>query len=391
MGGDSCQSRSVRSAPDSRGFVVGSSVLSRVCGIGGPETAPEAHAGGDLALLGIDIGGTKRVLVVGDHTARVYAHRRVPMQFSGDWQQDLAAIEDEARGLLREARAAGADELEAIGIAAPGPVDRDAGILRNPPNLPGWRDVPLAALLVERFGVPVRVENDANAAALAEHRFGAGRGCDDLVLLTMSTGIGGGVISGGRLVTGANGFAGELGHLPIVPGGLRCHCGLRGCLEAYVGGRAWARRLRRVTPRSSRVFALAEGDRKRIGSELLLAAARAGDSFARVELDRWLDGLARGLVPIIMAFDPARIVLGTIAVAAGEALCFEPLRARVAARIWPHQAERLAIVAAELGESLPAQAALAVAGAGEAERRTDDDPRAGRGPRPAASRTAPTR
>lgn len=316
-----------------------------------------------MALLGIDIGGTKRVLVVGDHTARVYARSRVGMAFSGDWRRDLATIEAEARGLLREADAAGAGPLEAIGIGAPGPVDRSAGVLCNPPNLPGWRDVPLAAVLGEAFGVPVHVENDANAAALAEHRFGAGRGCDDLVFLTMSTGVGGGAISGGRLVTGANGFAAELGHVPIVPGGLRCKCGLRGCLEAYVGGQAWARRLRRVTPESSRVLALALGDRKRIGSELLLAAAREGDAFARLELDRWLDLLARGLVPIVMAFDPARIVLGTIAVAAGEALCFEPLRARVAARLWSHQVERVAIVPAQLGERLPEQAALAVAGA----------------------------
>ncbi|MEZ4330572.1 MAG: ROK family protein [Myxococcota bacterium] len=317
-----------------------------------------------MALLGIDIGGTKRVLVVGDHTARVQASRRVEMHFTGDWRQDLAAIEAEARALLREAEEAEAGPLEAIGIAAPGPVDQPAGILRNPPNLPGWQDVPLAEVMGQAFGVPVRVENDANAATLAEHRFGAGRGCDDLVFLTMSTGVGGGAISGGRLLEGANGFAAELGHVPIVPGGLRCHCGLRGCLEAYVGGRAWARRLRRVTPQSSRVFALAEGDRKRIDSRLLLEALRAGDAFARVEWARWIDLLARGIVPIVMAFDPARIVLGTIAVAAGESLCFEPLRARVAARLWANQAERLAIVPAQLGDRLPAQAALAVAGAG---------------------------
>ncbi|MBY0400035.1 ROK family protein [Myxococcota bacterium] len=317
-----------------------------------------------MSLLGLDIGGTKRVLVVGDHTARPLVRRRAAMRFCGEWRADLDAIVADARDLLEEARAAGAGPLEAIGVAAPGPVDRLAGVLHNPPNLPGWRDVPLGPILGRAFGVPVRVENDANAAALAEYRFGAGRGSTDLVYLTMSTGVGGGVVAGGRLVVGAHGFAGELGHVPIVRGGLRCHCGLRGCLEAYVGGQAWAKRLRRVVPETSRVFALAGGERGRIGSEALLAAAREGDDFARAELARWLDFLAFGIAGIVMTFDPERIVLGTIAVAAGDSLCFAPLRERVGRLVWPGQAARLQILPALLGEALPEQAALAVAGAG---------------------------
>ncbi len=322
-----------------------------------------------MTLLGIDIGGSKRVLAVGDHTSGGFARRRHPMRFSGDWREDLRVMIGEARDLLSEVAGTGQGPLEAIGVAAPGPVERRTGVLLNPPNLPGWRDVPLAQLLEDAFGVPVRVENDANAAALAEHRFGAGRGTLDMIYLTMSTGVGGGVISGGRLVQGANGFAGELGHIPIVRNGRRCHCGLRGCLEAYVGGQAWAKRLQRSVPESSRIFELVDGDRSRIAPESLLAAARADDPFAREELSRWLDDLALGIVPLVMAFDPARIVLGTIAVAAGEALCFEPLRDRVSSRLWPEQAERLSIVPGMLGDALPEQAALAVAGAvAEADR-----------------------
>jgi glucokinase len=323
-----------------------------------------------VTLLGIDIGGSKRVLAVGDHTSRIFARERHPMRFSGDWRRDVAGIVGEGRALVREASEAGRGALEAVGVSAPGPVE-----LRS--NLPGWRDVPLAEVLAEAFGVPVSIENDANAAALAEHRFGAGRGARDMIYLTMSTGVGGGVICGGELVQGASGFAGELGHIPIVRSGLRCSCGLRGCLEAYVGGQAWAKRLRRVAPRTGRVIELAEGDRSRIGPELLLTAAREGDAFASAELSRWLDQLAAGLVPLVMAFDPERIVLGTIAVAAGEDLCFRPLRDRVAALLWPHQAGRLEIVPAALGDSLPEQAALAVAGAGRLD-----------GPEPQPSRPA---
>lgn len=316
-----------------------------------------------MTLLGIDIGGSKRVLAVGDHTSGAFARRRHPMRFSGDWREDLRVMIGEARDLLNEVAGTGQGPLEAIGVAAPGPVERRTGVLRNPPNLPGWRDVPLAQVLEDEFGVPVRVENDANAAALAEHRFGAGRGTLDMIYLTMSTGVGGGVISGGRLVSGANGFAGELGHIPIVRNGRRCHCGLRGCLEAYVGGQAWSKRLRRSVPESSRIFELVDGDRSRIAPESLLAAARADDPFARQELSRWLADLALGIVPVVMAFDPERIVLGTIAVAAGEVLCFEPLRKLIAPRLWPAQAERLSIVPGKLGDALPEQAGLAVAGA----------------------------
>ena len=345
---------SARPGRDSSSNVIGSAGNGG-CGSGTP-----------LTLLGIDIGGTKRVLAVGDHTSRIFARARHPMRFSGDWRRDLAGVIEEARGLLREASergGAGRDPLEAIGVATPGPVDLASGILRNPPNLPGWRDVPLVEVLADAFRVPVYIENDANAAALAEHRFGAGLGARDLIYLTMSTGVGGGVICGGQLIRGARGFAGELGHIPVVPSGLRCHCGLRGCLEAYVGGQAWAKRLRRVARPTGRLIELAGGQRSKIGPEVLLLAAREGDAFARAELARWLDHLASGLVPLVMAFDPECIVLGTIAVAAGEALCFEPLRQRVSTRLWPHQAERLRIVPASLGDALPEQAALAVAGA----------------------------
>jgi glucokinase len=332
--------------------------------VSGPES------GGGLTLLGIEIGGTKRVLAVGDHNSGPIARERRPMCCSGNWEADLDGIVDEARSLLRRVEAAGQGPLEAIGVAVPGPVERRTGVLRNPPNLRGWRDVPLAARLTAAFGVPVQVENDANAAALAEHRFGAGRGTSDMVFLTMSTGVGGGILSGGRLVTGARGFAGELGHVAVVPNGRRCFCGLRGCLEAYCGGQALTKWLRRNTPSSSRIFERAAGERARIGPERLLEALADGDPFAAEVFSAWLDRLAIGIAAIVMAFDPERIVLGTIAVAAGEAHCFVPLRERVAARLWPAQRESLSIVPGLLGETLPEHAALAVAATVGSETRT---------------------
>jgi len=283
------------------------------------------------------------------------------MLFSGDWRVDLNALVRDVRALLTEAGDGVGDPLERVGVSVPGPADPRRGVLLNPPNLPDWQQVPIGAFLEDALGVEVRIENDANAAALAEASFGAGRGISNLVYLTMSTGVGGGVISDGRLVRGAFGSAGEPGHLPIEFPGLGCACGLSGCLEAYVGGNAWRDRLRREAPATGRVVELAGGEREAVLPEHLIVAAREGDAFARESFARWLDHLARGLISIVMLLEPQRIILGTIAVAAGEALCFAPLRARLESSLWSHQFERLEIVPAQLGDELPARAGLAVA------------------------------
>jgi glucokinase len=204
----------------------------------------------------------------------------------------------------------------------------------------------------------VALENDANAAALAEWRFGAGRGRRNVVYLTMSTGIGGGLILDGRLYRGHRSAAGEIGHIPLEQAGTRCACGLRGCFEAYAGGGAWARRLQEIAPDSSRVVELA-GGRALVTPRHVVAAAHAGDAFALAELDRWCDVVARGIAVLAFTLAPERVILGTIAVAAGEELCFAPLRERVRARVWPILGDDLEIVPAALGDEVADLAGLA--------------------------------
>ena len=311
------------------------------------------------ALLGIDIGGSKIALAVADASGRVLAHARRPTQPSGDAREDLARIVRDARELLASAGAA-AGELAAVGVSAPGPVDPASGSILKPPNLPGWDVVPIREILAQAFGAPICVENDANAAALAEGRWGAGRGYADFAYLTMSTGVGAGLVLGGRLYAGRRGNAGEVGHLPVEWEGEPCACGLRGCLEAYVGGAAWTRRLRRIAPEPGRVAALA-GGRERVTPRELVAAAREGDAFAVGELARWNEYLARGIVALVFVLAPEAVVLGTIATAAGEALCFAPLRERVRAHVWPLLGRDLAILPSGLGEALPDRAGIALA------------------------------
>jgi glucokinase len=313
-----------------------------------------------VSLLGIDIGGTKLALALSDDAGRLHRSHRQPMPLSGDPSRDLETLAATLERFLASDGFVGDDPLRRIGASVPGPCDPERGVLINPPNLPGWHDVPIGPWLSDRFGAEARVENDANAAALAEAAFGAGRGVRDLVYLTMSTGVGSGVIAGGRLVRGAFGGGGEAGHMAIVPDGRRCACGLAGCLEAYVGGNAWRDHLREIARTEGRVAALA-GGREAITPVHVVRAAKEGDAEALGFLDVWLDDLARGIASLVMLLEPRRVILGTIAVAAGEALCFSPLRDRLAVRLWSHQTERLEVVPAELGDALPERAGLAAA------------------------------
>ena len=326
-----------------------------------------------MPILGLDLGGTKTAFCAGEETGPLRARDTQPTQSTGDAEADLAELIARAQRFWQAAQAetegaapkgavaAPGAPPSAIGLSVPGPIDARRGLLLNPPNLPGWRDVPMVSAFEAAFSCPVRLENDANAAALAEWRFGAGQGTQDMLYLTMSTGIGSGLVLGGRLHRGAAGDAGEAGHAPIHPGGRLCACGLRGCLEAYCGGIAWQAQLREQTPDGSQVLALADGNRQGIRPEHLVAAAKAGDAFALTAFDEWLEHLSIGLAQLVMTLAPERIVLGTIAVAAGEALCFEPLRRKVRARIWGGLADGLEIVPAGLGGELPFEAGRAAA------------------------------
>jgi glucokinase len=308
--------------------------------------------------LGIDLGGTKTVLVVGDRQGRVKARTRYATEPSGDPERDLERLLAACRGFL-VAASLRPEELEAVGVAAPGPIDREHGLVLGAPNLPGWESVALCDALARGLGRPVHFENDADAAALAEWCFGAARGARDAVYLTMSTGVGAGLILGGRLHRGARGNAGEFGHIPIVPDGEPCTCGLRGCLEAYVGGAAWAGRLRKLTPATSACLTLA-GSREALAPEHVLRAAGQGDAFARAELARFNAHLVQGLATLVFTLAPQVIVLGTIVAAAGEA-CLGPLRQGLRQSVWPVLAREVELRPAALGQRLPELAALCAA------------------------------
>ena len=282
--------------------------------------------------VGVDIGGTKVAAGAVDRLGRIVAEVR---RETPDRSTMPRVVEDlivaEVQAVLEHPAAAGRPVV-GVGIGAAGFVSADRGSVVFSPHL-SWRDEPLRRRLRNRLGLPVTLDNDANAAAWAEHRFGAGVGESRLLLVNLGTGIGGGLIIDGRLERGRHGMAGEFGHMIVVPQGRRCECGNRGCWEQYASGSAVRREAReRVLaggPYAAELAGCCGGDPSVLRGEDVTELARAGDEASRevvAEVGRWL-GL--GLANLVAALDPGTIVVGGGVSTAGD-LLLEPAREALA-------------------------------------------------------------
>lgn len=297
-------------------------------------------------LLGLDIGGTKSAAVVGDAQGNVLA-RVSSATPSESWQAAATRFYEMIHEVCRSQRLAVSD-MAALGVSFGGPVDSAGGSVYTPPNLPAWEPVPLKSLLEAEFGLPVHLENDANATALAEHRWGAGQGCREMAFLTLGTGIGAGLILNGQLYRGRRDLAGEVGHAIVLPDGPLCPCGKHGCLEALASGTSIGR-LGRERYREEDVTA-----------HDVCARARQGDEIAQGIIAEAALYLGIGLANLLHTLNLERIVLGTLAVHAAD-LLLEPIRASAQAHCWPRVWEGVSIVPAALGDAAQDKAALAAA------------------------------
>ena len=311
-------------------------------------------------ILGIDIGGTKCAVSLGRTDGKILVRKAIATE--ADHRSPLGTLEvlaTIANGLISSAK----DALPptGVGISCGGPLDSRAGVIHSPPNMPEWKSVPVRAFFEKALKLPVRVENDANATALAEWRYGAGKGTQNFIFLTMGTGIGGGLILDGRLYRGTNDLAGEIGHQTILMNGPLCGCGKRGCLEALASGPASARLAREsmVYGRHKRVLALAGGKPGDITAEHVVAAANEGDPFACQILEEAGTYMGLGIANVIQMLNPERIALGTIAVHAGDNI-LKPIRAAVAEYAWKRSADVCDIVPAALGDQAQDLAAIAL-------------------------------
>ena len=297
-------------------------------------------------IAGIDIGGTKIALALSDTDGRIIALHR----FSTRIARGPHGVLDEAVTEIERMVADNSARLVAAGVGCGGPLDRGRGLILSPPNLPGWDEFPIVALLEERFGVPVLLDNDANAAALGENLYGAGRGLRDLVYITISTGIGGGLIVGGEIVHGVADGAGEVGHMTVLPDGPLCGCGARGCLEAICSGTSIARRARARLTHGARslLTQAAGGNTEAVTAQHVAECARAGDPLAGEIWDETIHHLAVGLGNVFVMLAPEAVILGGGVSTAGEQL-FVPLRRQVQARVTMLPPEKIRILQAELG------------------------------------------
>jgi glucokinase len=279
-----------------------------------PVPTPEADA--SALHIGVDVGGTKIAAGVVDHSGRILASTQRPSP-AGDAARTLDAILDAVRE-LRESY-----EVLALGVAAAGFVDAERAVVMFAPNL-AWRDEPLRDEIEQRSQLPVVVENDANAVAWAEARFGAGRGESQLVALTIGTGIGGGFVINGAVQRGRFGAAAEVGHIVMVPGGRPCPCGLQGCLEQYASGNAILHRAKEVATTSpvlaSDLLARAGGRTDHVEGWMVTEAARAGDVASLQVFDEVGTWLGRGIAQLAAVLDPGIVVLGGGVSAAGDLL-----------------------------------------------------------------------
>lgn len=302
-----------------------------------------------MLTIGVDIGGTKVNAGVVDDAGAVLAvtRRRTPSHHP-------EAVEDVIAGCVEELRRS--HDVSAVGVGAAGFVDHASGTVLVAPNL-AWRNEPLRDAVATRTGMPVVVDNDGNAAAWAEYRFGAGRGEQHLVLVTVGTGIGGGVVLGGVLYRGRHGVAAEFGHMQISQCGRRCGCGQHGCWEQYCSGRALlheAREIAEVQPGyAARLLELGGGRPEGIEGPEVTAAAREGDPAALdcfEEVGRWL---GQGLADLAATLDPGAFVVGGGVADAGELLLGPARRSytqRLSATSYrPHADIRLAQLGNEAG------------------------------------------
>jgi glucokinase len=296
------------------------------------------------AVLGLDIGGTKIAAGVVDAEGGVHGFVVAPTQVE-------RGSEDGSRRLLELGRRAVDEsgiawpEIVGVGIGCGGPLDSANGILIAPLHLPGWEDLPIVDLATAAFDRPAVLDNDATACAAGEHRYGAGRGSQDMVYLTISTGVGGGVVIDGRLHRGRSGNGGELGHVTVDRHGRECRgCGRRGCLEAYASGTSIAERAQ-------------EAGMKGATAADVAARARAGDPVATRVWDETCEALASGITSIANLFEPEVVVLGGGVLRTGEQL-LAPVRALVEEQVC---GPRPKVVCTSLGDAVGVVGAAAVA------------------------------
>lgn len=300
--------------------------------------------------IGVDIGGTNIKIALVDFDGKIIYSNTTPTRAEMGYEAGVNNIKQAIKDLMQETNQ-DSKTIEAIGFGLPGQIDYKEGVVKNLPNIPGWVNIPLGKIIEEEFSIPTRLDNDVRCAALGELNFGAGKGCENLICITIGTGIGSGIVLNGKLVRGASNAAGEIGHIKMdLNGGPLCGCGDYGCFEAYASGPSIVSMAKEYISggKSAKYKEMATDGI--ITPYLVAQAALQGDAVSIQIFKQMGKIIGTGLTSVINLLNPEKIIIGGGVADAGEIL-LEPIRNTVIERAMPIQAHAVAIVPAQLANA----------------------------------------
>lgn len=301
-------------------------------------------------IVGVDLGGTNIKSAIVSEEKKIIVKTSVPTPTQEGPKAIMDAMAFVVRDLMNKEGITTQDIL-AVGIGAPGPMNWQTGVVYSPPNLPGWHNVPLADEMQKRLNVPCYIENDANAACFGEYWLGAGQGCECIAVLTLGTGVGGGIVVFKKLLRGIDGTAGELGHLKVQRDGRLCGCGSKGCLEAYASVTGMVRTAQEAIEKGKKTILteMCNNNIQSITGKMIFQAVEKGDELAKEVFHETAVWLGLGIASIVNMLNPERVILCGGMIAAGDVL-FNPVRETVMKNAFEVPAKRCEIVPAGLGE-----------------------------------------
>lgn len=300
--------------------------------------------------IGIDVGGTNVKIALVDEKGRIIYSNSVPTRAEMGYEYTVNNIKQAIYDLLKETKLE-PKNIEGIGFGFPGQVDYKSGVVRLAPNIPGWVDVPIAKLIEDEFHIPTRVDNDVRCAALGELNFGAGKGCQNLICITVGTGIGSGLIINGKLVRGASNAAGEIGHIKLqMHDGPICGCGDTGCLEAFASGPSIVAMAEDYIKGGKSTKYREMANSNDITPFIVAEAAKAGDPVAKRIFTRMGEYIGIGMASVVNLLNPERIIIGGGVADAGDIL-MTPLKETLKKRAMKIAGEAVEVVPAQLGNT----------------------------------------
>ncbi len=309
-------------------------------------------------IAGVDIGGTKIAVSIGTRTGTIVGRTVFSSEEGKKVKQSVEKIRTSFNALLSEHKIKRQDIL-GVGVGVPGAIDPKTQVIQKSPNLPSWEGISLRKILNQKLNLPICVENDANAAALGEFFFGSGRRIHNFIYITVSTGIGSGIVANGYLLRGEKGTAGEVGHMTMVRDGRKCPCGKKGCLEAYSSGTAVAVYVKQALKRGARSRFFKNADPNQITGQRVAEAAKKGDSLAIEARTQAAEYLGIALANLINLLNPKRIILGG-GVMEQTHHFWSPMMAAVKREAWPMALKPCEIICSKLGKYVGDLGAMAL-------------------------------